>query len=147
MMFDYQKNQLTIHFSEEIRRQLEIEDHTMILEGDDIREYVHKYDYRKLIYFSQNPLVQPFDTMLRFRLPRAKDYIRTQAICKSHSKGFNCLLIEDRFIHKLRSLWILEDQKNRKITFMEEALRIFESENEITLFKTHLSYMLSKVNI
>lgn len=147
MTFDYEKNQLVIHFSEEIRRQHQIDSESITLFGDDIRDYIHKYDYRKLIYFSQNPLVQPFDTILRFQLPQIKGHIRTQAICKSHVKGFNCLMIEDRFFHKLKPLWQLEDQKNRKILFMDEMLHSLENDTELNLFRTHLSYMLSKAQM
>lgn len=145
LMFDYEKNQLKISFSDEIRRTIQAENHHIVLTGDSIREYIHKYDYRKLIYFSQNPLVQPFDTVLRLRIPLTKPYIRTQAICKSHQQGFNCILIEDKYLHKLKPLWQLEDERNRVISFLDEMIFELSPEKEIGLFKSHLAQLLSKV--
>ena len=144
MMFDYDKNQLVIYFSDEIKRHLQAENNQIVLIGDDIREYIHKYDYRKLIYFSQNPLVQPFDTILRLRIPSTKPYLRTQAICQSHVHGFNCILIEDKYLHKLKPLFLLEDEKNRTISFLDTMIYQLGQEKEINLFKSHLVKLLSK---
>lgn len=147
MMFDYAKNELSIHLSEEINRNLKQENSPIVLQGDDIRNYIHKYDYRKLIYFSQNPLVQPFDTVLRLRMLESSPYIRTQAICKSHPQGFSCILIEDKYLHKLKPLWQLTDEKSRMITFVDDKIYQLRQEKEISVIKNHLSDLLSKSTI
>lgn len=147
MMFDYAKNELSIYLSEEIKRNLKQENSPIVLQGDDIRNYIHKYDYRKLIYFSKNPLVQPFDTVLRLRLPLSGPYIRTQALCKSHLQGFSCVLIEDKYLHKLKPLWNLMDEKNRVITFIDEKIYQLKQEKEINILKKHLSDLFSKSSI
>lgn len=145
MMFNYDNNQLVIHFSDEIKRTLNAENNQITLNGDDIRDCIHKYDYRKLIYFSQNPLVQPFDTVLRLRIPITLPYIRTQAICKSHPQGFNCLLIEDKYLHKLKPLWLLADDKNKSVSFLDSRISSISLEKEVNVFKSHLASLLSKV--
>ena len=146
MMFDYDKNQLVVYPSEEYKRKLEFQDDKYIIEGDDIKELIHKYDYRKLIYFSQNPLVQPFDTVLRMRLSVETSYLRTQAICHSHVKGFNCLLVEDKYLHKLKPLWQLESSDAKHISLLDQSIYQIDQVGEIDLFKLHLSKVLSKTN-
>jgi hypothetical protein len=144
MVFEYEKNTLSIYFSSELKLKYpDLKDH-MLVQGEDIRNYIHRYDYRKLLFFSENPLIQPFDTFLRVKIIPELGYIKTQAVCKSHHLGFHCILIEDKYYHKLKPLWKLEDTKHTLITFLDESLEHYEKTSEINEFKSHLTKMLSK---
>lgn len=147
MIFEYDKNRLNIHSSDDLRLKHPQLDQQFILEGESIKDMIHRYDYRKLIFFSQNPLIQPFDTLLRVKFIEELGYMKTQAICKSHAKGFHCILIEDKYYHKLKTLWKLEDTKHTMITFLDESLESYEKISEINEFKSHLTKMFTKVLI
>lgn len=144
MVFEHETSTLVIHFSHEIKMKYPHLNDTMTIQGDAIKNYVHRYDYRKLLFFSQNPLIQPFDTFLRVKIIPEIGYVRTQAVCKSHHKGFHCVLIEDKYYHKLKPLWKLENTEHIIITFLDESLEHYEKSTEISAFKSHLTKMLSK---
>lgn len=144
MVFEYEKNTLSIYFSNELRQKYPNHEDHIIIHGDEIRNYIHRYDYRKLLFFSENPLIQPFDTFLRVKIIPTLGYVKTQAICKSHHKGFHCVLIEDKYYHTLKPLWQVEDQQHTIITFLDESLEHYEKSSEISAFKSHLLKMLSK---
>jgi len=146
MTYDYEQNELKIYPSEEFKRKMKLESDTFLVQGDEIRELIHKYDYRKLIYFSQNPLVQPFDTVLRMRLSVDMSYLRTQAICQSHTKGFHCLLIEDKYLHRLRPLWHLERHEIKQIALLDPSIYSIDQAAEVELFKAHLLKILDIPN-
>ena len=145
MVFNYEQDQLIVHFSKDMKQKNQDLIDPLVLRGDDIRDVIHRYDYRKLMFFSQNPLVQPFDTFLRVKFIDQLGFVKTQAICKSHEGGFNCVLIEDRYFHKLKSLWKLEESKNTIITLMDDTIEKLEKTPEIHAYKLHLAEMFSKV--
>ncbi|MDY0075100.1 MAG: hypothetical protein WC992_01180 [Acholeplasmataceae bacterium] len=143
LKYNYPKQQLKLHSSTLNQASSSVFSQEMIWKDDKIRHQVHKYDYRKLIYFSQNPLIQPFDTMLRLKDDNQKSYVRTQAICKSHPQGFHCILVDDYEIHQLKPKWKIQDH----VTFQDQAIFELMDEEEVHGLKDHLAHMMDKLSI
>ncbi len=141
--YDHVKDRLLIYRSDQTKHD-EKRDDPIVIDGEMIRDIIHKYDYRKLIYFSQNPLVQPFDTMLRFRWNAHSPYLRTQAICQSHTQGFHCVLIEDKMIHMLYPSWLHEKEFSLAMVFEQDHYERFGNEKDWLSLQSHLVHLFQK---
>ncbi|MDO9628778.1 MAG: hypothetical protein Q7I99_02655 [Acholeplasmataceae bacterium] len=149
MKYEKSKKQMTIFFSKRMKQLMELSLDSMILSEDDLKEFVHKYDQRKLDYFSNQKITGPFNTMMRFKTTHGKSYLRTLAICQIDQHGFHCITIEDMFLHKMNQLLASTkmDIKQVKIE-IEELDKIIEVESEfqINKFKSHLTTILNKAS-
>ena len=47
MVFNYEQDQLIVHFSKDMKHKNQELIDPLVLQGDDIREVIHRYDYRK----------------------------------------------------------------------------------------------------
>jgi hypothetical protein len=144
MVYDYSLDRLLIYFSEDTKQKMSSVDPFMDVEGDNIKDMIHKYDYRKLIYFSKNPLVQPFDTLLRIRWHPKFPYLRTQAICQSHANGFHCVLVEDKVLHSMYHLWIKEKTPSKTLILENDTRDSIGSEKEWLVMQHHLIHLFQK---
>lgn len=62
---------------------------------EEITSWIHKYDLRKLSYFSNQEQLEFFDTVFRFNIKHKKKYLRAQSICKKTEEGFSCLAFDE----------------------------------------------------
>lgn len=74
---------------------------SFVMDDQLIKHYIHKYDYRKLEYFSNMQMKGNFDTLLRFKTQDGKQYYRTQAVCHTTKDGFECLHFKEIEVFKL----------------------------------------------
>ncbi len=119
----------------------------IILNTAKMKLWIHKYDYRKFQYFAEQSLKQPFDTMLRLKCEKAKDYMRTQAICQSTPDGFHCVLIDDRRYHELSKKMIQDKLKEDHLIWIDEQLSLYESSKYLRHLKQHLTKMVFRDTI
>lgn len=143
-IYDHTKDCLMIYLSDREKEKTPLLHDPITIEGDKIKEFIHKYDYRKLMYFSQHPLIQPFDTLLRMRWHTDMSFIRTQAICQSNPKGFNCVLVEDRVLHQLYPDWLHEHTHGGMTTLQHHFMDRYASEKEWKSLESHLTHLLKK---
>ena len=150
MKYEKTKKEMTIFFSNRMKQMMELSLDSMSFSEDDLKEFIHKYDQRKLDYFSNQKITGPFNTAMRFKTLHGKSYLRTLAICQLDHNGFHCLTIEDVFLHKMNQSLISTktDIKQLKIE-IEDVDKIIEVESDFQLskFKSHLSSILSRQTI
>jgi hypothetical protein len=84
------------HFQETEKLEKEL-----VLDDEMIKQFLHKYDYRKFIYFSSKQIKGTFDTLLRFKIKDQKQYLRTHAVCVTTKDGFECLHFTELDVVKL----------------------------------------------
>lgn len=101
LKYDHQQKRLVLDLSDTFKEKHNIDLSTLMFEAENLKECIHKYDYRKLSYFSEQPL-KSFDTELRFRFHQHKPYIRTHAICQAVLHGFECVLIEEKVLFETK---------------------------------------------
>jgi hypothetical protein len=73
-----------------------------LLDDEMIKKFLHKYDYKKFIYFSSKQIKGVFDTLLRFKVNDHKQYLRTHAVCNTTKDGFECLHFTELDVVKLK---------------------------------------------
>ncbi|MDX9690932.1 MAG: hypothetical protein RBT45_00655 [Acholeplasmataceae bacterium] len=100
--FNQKEESAKAFFSKKYQEKYELPNQLYELDQEHLRAFVHKYDYRKLEYFSKNEVKGYFDTLLRFKISTQKGYLRTQAICHSTKEGFTCMLFHDKELMKLQ---------------------------------------------
>lgn len=150
MKYEKNKKEMTIFFSNRMKQMMELSLDSMSFSEDDLKEFIHKYDQRKLDYFSNQKINGPFNTTMRFKTTHGKSYLRTLAICQIDHHGFHCLTIEDGFLHKMNQslLTAKTDIKQLKIE-IEEVDKIIEVESDFQLnkFKSHLASIFDRMTI
>ena len=148
--YEKTKKEMTIFFSNRMKQLMELSLDSMTLSENELKEFVHKYDQRKLAYFSNQTITGPFNTTMRFKTTHGKSYLRTLAICQIDHLGFHCITIDDQFVHKMNQSLLLAktDIKQLKID-LEETERIIsvESDFQLSKFKSHLSTIFGKMTI
>ncbi len=146
LVYNHHKGELFLHPSHACQTNHDAPNE-IILNSEQMRLWIHKYDYRKFQYFSEQSLKQPFDTMIRLRCEKTNDYIRTQAICQSTSDGFHCVLIDDRRYHELSKKMIEHKVKESNLIWLDEQLSFYESSKSIRNIKQHLTRMIFRETI
>ena len=66
MKYEKTKKEMTIFFSNRMKQMLELSLDSMTLTENELKEFVHKYDQRKLDYFSNQKMTGPFNRTMRF---------------------------------------------------------------------------------
>jgi len=97
LTYDHRKQRLELKLSETFQEKHHMNQASLIFEHETLKACIHKYDYRKLAYFSEGHS-KTFDTQLRFKLKKDKTYLKTQAICQALPHGFECVLIEEKVL-------------------------------------------------
>lgn len=150
MKYEKNKKEMTIFFSNRMKQLLELSLDSMSLSENELKEFIHKYDQRKLDYFSNQKINGPFNTSMRFKTTHGKSYLRTIAICQNDHHGFHCIMIDDGFLHKANQslLTTKTDVKQIRIE-IEELDKIIEVESDfqVNKFKSHLTSVFSKMTI
>jgi len=150
LKYEKTNKEMTIFFSNRMKQLMELSTDSMTLSENELKEFVHKYDQRKLDYFSNQKLTGPFNTTMRFKTTHGKSYLRTLAICQINPHGFDCITIDDLFLHKMNQslLTTKVDLKQVKIN-LEETDRIISAESnfQLTKFKSQLSTIFGKMTI
>ena len=102
MTYDHQHQKMHIHCSEAFSDLLELNATHLELNHEEILSNVHKYDHRKLGYFTTTELHSTFDTLLRIRFLPDGPYFRTIAVCSQTSSGFSCIHMLEKDVLLLR---------------------------------------------
>jgi len=89
-------------FSKTYEKRFSLDKQLFLYDDDELKSFIHKYDYRKLSYFSNADVKGYFDTKFRFSIHHHKGYIRTQAICQTTKEGFSCLLFNEKDLVKMQ---------------------------------------------
>ncbi len=61
MKYEKNKKEMTIFFSNRMKQMMELSLDSMSFSEDDLKEFIHKYDQRKLDYFSNQKINGPFN--------------------------------------------------------------------------------------
>ncbi len=149
MKYEKNKKEMTIYFSNRMKQMMELSSDSMAFSEVDLKEFIHKYDQRKLEYFSNQKITGPFNTMMRFKTTHGKSYFRTLAICQVDRHGFHCITIDDIFFHKTKEslLSTKTDIKQLRIDIEEvEKIMEVESDFQIGIFRSHLATILSRMS-
>ena len=150
MKYEKTKKEMTIFFSNRMKQMMELSLDSMSFSEEDLKEFIHKYDQRKLDYFSNQKINGPFNTTMRFKTTHGKSYLRTLAICQIDHHGFHCITIDDGYLHKMNQslLSTKTDIKQLKIE-IEELDKIIEVESDFQLnkFKSHLTSIFDRMTI
>jgi hypothetical protein len=150
MKYEKTKKEMTIFFSNRMKQLMELSLDSMTLSEHELKEFVHKYDQRKLEYFSNQKITGPFNTTMRFKTTHGKSYLRTLAVCQIDHHGFHCLTIDNLFLHKMNQSLISSktDLKQIKIDLEEtERIILVESDFQLSKFKSHLTTIFGKMTI
>jgi len=119
-------------FSKTYEKKFSLDKQLFTYDDEELKLFIHKYDYRKLAYFSNHEVKGYFDTKFRFSIEHQKGYLRTQAICQTTKEGFSCLLFNEKDLVKMQhfmgkhkvyptsssmSIVDLDTEKNESIPF------------------------------
>lgn len=112
-LLDYDKNSgnLYVKFSNQFMEDNQLKDTNLSLLSHEICTFLHRYDCRKLSYFSQTDLEETFDTLMRFTIKKSKYPLRTIAICKLNDHGMSCVNFEESKLVNLRKLKNMSHEK------------------------------------
>ena len=146
LSYNHLLEELILHPSE-ICRQNYMTEHEIRLNLDQMKLWIHKYDFRKFNYFAKQSFKQPFDTTIRIKCEQIKGYLRTQAICQTTPEGFKCVLIEDKLFHQLSKTWNLDKPNETKLSWYDPQLYHFETMKHLNLMKKHLQQMMQRETI
>jgi hypothetical protein len=91
-------------FSKNYQEKFTLSEQLYIFDQDKLKDFIHKYDYRKLSYFSSNQVKGYFDTLLRFKIEGQKGYLRTQSICHTTNQGFTCMVFQEKDLFKMQHM-------------------------------------------
>jgi hypothetical protein len=141
MSYDHKKRDMKIMFSNQFVLDNHIESSIMILDDDQIKRFIHKYDYRKLEYFVSQELPNPFDTFMRFSIPNQKTYIRTQAVCHLDRQLLRCVMFDEKTIFTLQNI-----TDSQAIIDALPDLEKIESVNQTTRWTKHLNLLIHRGN-
>ena len=141
MSYDHKKRDMKIMFSNQFVLDNHIDSSTLTLDDDQIKSFIHKYDYRKLEYFVSQELPNPFDTFMRFSIPNQKTYIRTQAVCHVDRKVLMCVLFEEKTIFTLQKI-----SDSQAIIDALSELEKIESVSQATRWTKHLNHLIHRGN-
>ena len=97
--FYFQVNQNTrmvkLHLSEYFQQKEGLSNRFYVLSYDDVTNYLHKYDHRKLNYFFERNMKETFDMLIRIKnFNKKKGYIKTHALCYIKEDIMHCLSID-----------------------------------------------------
>jgi hypothetical protein len=141
MSYDHKKRDMKIMFSNQFVLDNHIDSSTLTLDDDQIKSFIHKYDYRKLEYFVAQELPNPFDTLMRFSIPNQKTYIRTQAVCHVDRKVLMCVLFEEKDIFSLQKI-----SDSQAIIDALSELEKIESVSQAIRWTKHLNHLIHREN-
>jgi len=146
MKYNRKHKSLTLDLSKHMSHKLHMPMGEMTLNHQEIKHFIHKYDYRKLDYFSIMPIEGPFDTTLRFKDLDQKTYMRTHAVCQKDPSGFHCILFDDKDVHDMTLFYKqIKDIEPIQIELAEgELQRTFESKQQIKIFQDHLAHIAKR---
>lgn len=139
LSYNHSKREMTIMYSSKFALDNHMESTMMSLDDQQIKEFIHKYDYRKLDYFVSQVLPNPFDTLMRFTLPNQKTYIRTQAVCHVEHQHLLCVLFEEKTIFSLQKI-----SDSQAIIDAQIELEKIESINQASRFLKHLNQLIHR---
>ncbi|MFH0767141.1 MAG: hypothetical protein ABII85_03830 [Bacillota bacterium] len=145
----YDKNDIAmnIKFSNQFIEDYQLSYRELMLVEKEIASYLHRYDYKKLEYFSniETPLV--FDTLMRFKFKKCKHSLRTIAICSVQENGLSCINFLESKVMNVRRLI----RKNLSIN----SIKLINIENEselkdidqtfLTDLYAHLEHIMERV--
>lgn len=147
MKYDRKKQEMTVIFSERYVKILQLESNMLTLNDEQIKEFIHKYDYRKLIYFTTETVSSPFDTLIRFKKPNEKSYIRTNAVCHIDRKNLLCVHFEEKDIfnlqHKMSEQHLMPMNIQVAIDQLDDIERI-ETNYQVSKFVKQLNSLISR---
>ncbi|MCR3906426.1 MAG: hypothetical protein NUK62_05330 [Tenericutes bacterium] len=149
MKYNNRSKEMTLYLSKRFKEKSELSLTQMTLHKNDIEEFIHRYDYRKLSYFSVLKLNEPFDTVMRFKMSHGKSYLKTYAICQTEQSGFHCIHIEEKYLFKIhkniRSSELFASNLNIDIEDLE-IINEFESAQNLVKIKGHLHQLILRMS-
>ncbi len=149
MKYNLRQKTMTIHLSKDMMTKCELPLEMLNLDDTEIKEFIHRYDYRKLDYFSTHPIQGIFDTTFSLKTTHGKNYLKTKAICQKTTYGISCLLIEDIHIHKMKvSFKQLSKTEQLQIVFSEtEQIELLETNTQWIKIRNHVSQIITRPTI
>jgi hypothetical protein len=147
MTYDHQHQHMNIQCSEAFSDLLELNDTHIHMNQEDIATHVHKYDHRKLSYFTTADLHSTFDTLLRIRLTPDGPYFRTIAVCNQTNLGFSCMHMLEKDVLLLRKTAQLtyDEIHHIKLEMMDgEWIKTMHLTQQIPKFKEHLPQLINR---
>jgi hypothetical protein len=144
--YDNQQKKMIIHMSNHMKSKINSETDTLFLNFDEIIDFIHKYDYRKLNYFSSHPTHSTFDTLIRFKFDNLKQPIKTHAVCQNTPHGFECIHVEEIDVIKTKRFL-----KNEQFNDLKQKIN-WNDENDLkglvtrsySKYRTHLFEIIQR---
>ena len=145
--YNHKNVSATAFFSKKYQDEFTLDYHMKTLNEDDLKVFIHKYDYRKLGYFAQHNMKNYFDTLLRFKIENQKGYLRTQAICHPTKHGFSCMIFKEKDVvkmqHQIGKTKIFPSTSSMKILDHDEIKALSES-IQLSQIKRHIVDLLDR---
>jgi len=139
LSYNHKKREMKIMFSNQFVLDNHMDSNVMTLDDVQTKMFIHKYDYRKLEYFVSQELPNPFDTLMRFSIPKQKTYIRTQAVCHVEQQHLMCVLFDEKTIFTLQRI-----TDSQVIIDAQTDLEKIESANQASRFLKHLNQLIHR---
>lgn len=149
MNYDRKKREMTVIFSNHYAHTMQMDSTPFILNDNQIKEFVHKYDYRKLEYFTTASIDCPFDTLMRFKKPNQKDYIRTHAVCYLEHKNLYCIHFEEKDVFDFRRKAVkqeISEISSQIMIYATEEISKIESSYRLSRFTKQLNNLIFRDN-
>lgn len=147
MTYDHHQQTMHIQCSQTFLDVYELNNEHLRLNHDEIISHVHKYDQRKLSYFTSIVINSTFDTLLRIRLTNDGQYLRTIAVCNQTDTGFSCLHILEKEV-----LWIKKTAQYSPTFAQYVKLEMIDGDwiqsmhltQHITQFRAYIPQLISR---
>ena len=145
LIYEHDCQKMTIRLSALMQEKLNINQETLNFDCKGIISFIHKYDYRKLAYFTTHQEFNTFDTVMRFKFPNQKGYIKTQAICDVTSKGLSCVHVDEFELIKTRKkIEKNQESKTVKIVWSEDQLLKMSQIKGLNKYKQQITEILHR---
>jgi len=134
---------LTVKFSPKYKNDQQLPYSELTFSQDDIAEFIHRYDYRKLDYFIQVKIDHVFDTLMRFNFKKGKYPLRTLAVCHINAEGLTCVNFEEIDMIELKNEYQKQQNNDPRCRFeIENASDIIIDDRKLKKeLHQHIAYM------
>ncbi len=147
MNYDHHNQKMHIQCSEAFSDLIEVDVLHYQFNHEEIMNNVHKYDHRKLGYFTFTEMNSTFDTLLRIRLTDNGPYYRTIAVCSKTNSGFSCMHMLEKDVLLLRKTAQLtaEDIRQINLDLLDgDWIKTMHLTHQIPKFKNHLPQLINR---
>lgn len=144
--YDKKSETMAIEGLEEVMESLGFNEKKIVLHADDIMRVIHRYDLRKISYFSNEEIRYTFDTVIRFKKPSGS-LIRTVAVCSQNEEGFACIHMFESDVIRMKRSYAFYPMISEEIGWEKKDadwVHAVIRNQEMPEFKQHLMQMMKR---